>query len=528
MKSSGPTRVRRPKPSRRVRAFVGQFEAAIDGRGKTRAQEVEETTGQGAVLDISADMRAEDQQRSLYENAPIGFFTLDRQGRICELNEMGARLLGFSASWLLGRAFVVFVARQDVRRFLNLLRDSRRTTEPCVMDMDLFVGTATLHVQVSVVTSNDSKGAHQLSVVDLSDITHTETLLRDSLSDWYSLLHNAPDTILTVDNRGRIMFVNKPMWGYSTTALVGTSILEYVPEAEHPTVLRCLSQAFRFNRRSMCDVQGTNAGASEWFNFSFGTPHAEGETASAARKTKGALLSTTLMIREISEHKRKEASLRASGEQFRDFAAHTDAVREEERTRVAREIHDELGQALTALKLDLAWVQGKTARNATVRKKMRSMIADIDDTIERVRRISSELRPSILDDLGLIAAVEWQLGQFRKRTRTRTEFVCTEENLVLSSEAAAAVFRVVQEALTNIMRHAKATKVTVKLDRVSEGVCISIVDNGKGMVRSQETALKSLGIVGMKERIARFGGEFKLFSEPGKGTRLEITIPENQ
>src|SRR5262249_9764365 len=140
-------------------------------------------------------------------------------------------------------------------------------------------------------------------------------------------------------------------------------------------------------------------------------------------------------------------------------------------------------------------------------------------------RIASELRPSILDDLGLVAAIEWQVSQFKKRTGIRTEVVSNGDGVTLPGEASGAVFRVVQEALTNVMRHANATKLRITLDRLSHALRIVIVDNGKGMTHSQETDLKSLGVVGMKERISRLGGELNIFSEPGKGTRLDIIIP---
>jgi signal transduction histidine kinase len=233
------------------------------------------------------------------------------------------------------------------------------------------------------------------------------------------------------------------------------------------------------------------------------------------------------VIREISEHKRSEEALRASGEQMRDFAAHVEAVLEDERTRVAREIHDELGQAMTALKIDLAWLQRQATRTPAVRKKMKQMAADVDDTIQRVRRISTELRPAILDDLGLVAAIEWQLEQFRKHTRIRADFVSSDEIISISRPTAAAIFRVVQEALTNVMRHARATRVSITLDQVPDTLLISILDNGVGMARTQGKDLKSLGIVGMRERITRLGGDFKLLSRPGKGTRLEISIPKD-
>jgi PAS domain S-box-containing protein len=459
-------------------------------------------------------------ERRLSDQGTAGFFALDRQGRIREVNDIGAKMLGFRGSWLVGRAFVVFVARQDVQRFLDLLVESTRVPKTHMIQIDLYLGARTTPVEVSLVAAAGTL-TYQLAVIDLTQARDSEQALQ-SLSNWYSLLHNAPDTILTVDFRGRIHFVNKPTWGYSVSALVGTNILDYVPQTEHPKVLRCLSQAFRFHKRSMCDIASFDAHSSRWFNFSFGIPH---WSSVADSVTSATTIATTLVIREVSELKRTEQTLRESGEQLREFAAHVDAVREEERTRVAREIHDELGQALTALKLDLSWLQKKSGPAAGTRKKVKQMMADVDNTIQSVRRISSELRPSVLDDLGLIPAIEWLLAQFRKRTRIRTELICKEETLHIASNVAAAVFRVVQEALTNVIRHAEASQVAVRLWQLGDTVRISIADNGRGMTKKQSTNLKALGIVGMKERILRFGGDFKLSSEPGRGTRIEISIP---
>ena len=229
------------------------------------------------------------------------------------------------------------------------------------------------------------------------------------------------------------------------------------------------------------------------------------------------------MIREISEHKRMVASLRTSSEKLRDFAARLEAVREEERTRVAREIHDELGQSLTALKLDLSWLQKRSGNG--IRKELKSAIVQVDNTIIKVRKIASQLRPPILDDLGLIPAIDWQMRDFRKRTGIEIEVASNVEELNLSADSSAAVFRVVQEALTNVIRHAKASSVRVNLDATGRSLRISIEDNGQGMKYNQNTDFKSLGIIGMKERIARLGGMFQIFSEPGKGTRLDIVIP---
>jgi PAS domain S-box-containing protein len=451
------------------------------------------------------------------EDMPIAFYTLNRQGRICEVNERGAKLLGFSTAWLIGRPFLVFVARQDVRRFLKILGESvHRRGQSQMADLDIHVADRTVPVQISLTTRGQRTSlVHRLTVVDMTDVRNTERLLAESRARWFSIVQNAPDTIMTMDLHGRIAFVNRPVWGYSSRALIGTTLDDHVPDFERLKLRRCLEHAVRHGRPSVCEVTGVNGDWKRWFSFSFGSPD----------RGRGADGTTTLIIREISEHKRTEERLRASGEQMRDFAAKLEAVREEERTRVAREIHDELGQALTALKLDLSWIQSRTPASSAMRKKMKGMIAQVDATIECVRRISSELRPAILDDLGLIPAIEWQVAEFRKRTRIRTELAANAEGLSLPMEASAAVFRVVQEALTNVMRHADASKVRVEILLKDRALLISIADNGNGMSRKREMDLKSLGIVGMRERIARLGGDFNIFSGPGQGTRIDIVIP---
>jgi signal transduction histidine kinase len=200
-------------------------------------------------------------------------------------------------------------------------------------------------------------------------------------------------------------------------------------------------------------------------------------------------------------------------------------VREEERTRIAREIHDELGQALTILKLDLSWLQDKTDVQTAARKKIRSMIAGVDQTIEHVRRIVAELRPSILDELGLPAAIEWQVSEFQQRTGICGVFESNNLQLSLAKETAAALFRVVQEALTNVVRHANARRVRVAMRARNGMLRIAVTDDGKGFARQQMNSRTSFGIVGMRERLHRIGGEFNIYSGPGRGTRLEITAP---
>ena len=459
---------------------------------------------------------------------PVGSYLLDRQGRIRDVNEKGAAILGFSMEWLLGRPFVVFVAPKHVREFLDSLTEARRQPVDRLLNLVLLESNRRHPAQVSISTSlMDSQLMHRLTVVDMTDIRKTERQLQESLSNWDTLIHHAPETIMTIDHHGRITFVNKGIWGYSVEMLMETNLFDHVPEKEHPKILHCLSEAFRQSRASTCEISGIDDDWTVWYLFSFGGPHQLVINKRGVPVTTTTTTTTTLLIREISEHKRMEETLRVSGEHLRDFAARLEAVREEERTRVAREIHDDLGQALTALKLDLSWLQGKRVSPSMLKSKLTSIIGQVDETIDRVRRISSELRPPLLDNLGLIPAIDWHLSELRKHARIRARMTSNVEDLDLPMEVSVAVFRVAQEALTNVVRHAKASRVEVHIRFEQNELHVSVIDNGVGIGKNNKSDLRSLGIVGMKERISRIGGAFSISSEPGKGTRLDLKVPVN-
>jgi PAS domain S-box-containing protein len=216
--------------------------------------------------------------------------------------------------------------------------------------------------------------------------------------------------------------------------------------------------------------------------------------------------------------------------QLRALFGYIERVREDERTGIAREIHDELGQALTAIKIDLSWIAqrlpaGDPERNASLIDKLAEMARMTDETIDCVRRISSELRPGVLDDLGLLAAIEWQAEEFERRTGTE----CTvESNLTdsrLDRNLSTAVFRAFQEALTNVTRHARASRVDVRLIDDRLRLRLQVQDNGRGMATQAISSPRSLGLIGMRERARRLGGSVTITSEAGRGTLVVVDVP---
>jgi signal transduction histidine kinase len=201
-------------------------------------------------------------------------------------------------------------------------------------------------------------------------------------------------------------------------------------------------------------------------------------------------------------------------------------VREEERIQIARDIHDDLGQQLTGLKMDVNWLNKKLeTEDEIIKQKIKSMIELIDETVKSVRKISSNLRPSILDDLGLIAALEWHSEEVEKRSEIKVNFSADITEPELTVAMATGIFRIYQEVLTNAVRHANAHEVRSSLQLTDNFLVLKIKDDGQGMDLAKAGSKKTLGLIGIKERIFAMEGKYDLKSEPGKGTRITISIP---
>jgi signal transduction histidine kinase len=217
---------------------------------------------------------------------------------------------------------------------------------------------------------------------------------------------------------------------------------------------------------------------------------------------------------------------RAARQQLRDLASYLQTAREEERARIAREIHDEFGQVLTALKIDLSWLSKRLPTDKLSLAQKASAMSDlIDSTIQTVRHVVTELRPGLLDDLGLAAAIEWQAQEFAERTGMDCELHLGDQDIALDRDLATAIFRIFQETLTNVVRHAEATKVGVRLEDRPEEVALIVWDNGKGVTPSELSDPKSMGLVGMRERARTLGGQVVFEGIPGQGTTVTLRMP---
>jgi signal transduction histidine kinase len=231
-----------------------------------------------------------------------------------------------------------------------------------------------------------------------------------------------------------------------------------------------------------------------------------------------------MLSAELSERAATEQRLRASEENLRALAAHLQSVREEERVAIARDIHDDLGQALTGLKYDIGGLAKACAKDPDIVQRTAAIGLAIDKIINSVRRISSGLRPEVLDEIGLSAAVEWQAREFSRRTGIRCSVEVDPAFTNPDRERSTAVFRVLQELLTNVARHANATRVNVSLSE-GEVIHLRVEDNGRGIEKDKFEHARSLGFMGLRERVLAFGGTIEVEGREGEGTTARVSIP---
>ncbi len=223
---------------------------------------------------------------------------------------------------------------------------------------------------------------------------------------------------------------------------------------------------------------------------------------------------------------RQREELAKINEQLRNLTAHVDAVREGERTSIAREIHDELGQVLTAIKMDVSWIAKRLENEqGWLADKAEETLQMVDGAIQSVKRISAELRPGVLDDIGLAAAIEWAAKDFQKRAGIACKVSVHPENITVDRMRSTALFRILQESLTNIVRHANASRVAVSLQEENRKIVLTVKDNGKGISKEEIMSPHAFGLIGMRERVQFLGGEVAVTGAPGQGTSISVTLP---
>lgn len=360
---------------------------------------------------------------------------------------------------------------------------------------------------------------------DISEMKRVEEALRESSQFNQQIIAGAREGIVVYGPDLRYQVWNpfmETLSGVPASEVIGKHPLEAFPFLEAEGIFALIQRALAGESVSTGDrpFRLAPTGKKGWVSSTLGP----------LRKASGEIIGVISMVHDITARRKAEQALQESTEQLRALSAHLQTVREEERTRIAREIHDELGQALTGLKMDLNWLDRRLLDTAgrdypDVLEKARSMASMVEATISTVRRIATDLRPGVLDDLGVVAAIEWQAHDFQKRSGIRCRFQSNVEDIDLDPGRSTALFRIFQETLTNIARHAEATAVNIKLTRKDAELILEVRDNGRGISAGELSGTGSLGLLGMRERAHSLGGEVQIEGRQGKGTTVIARIP---
>jgi len=351
-----------------------------------------------------------------------------------------------------------------------------------------------------------------------------EKTLAETESRYHQLIKNINESIILLDEKGIISFVNDnflKMNGYSQAEIIGHSIEEFLER-------KSLEE---YRKQESCKKNENH------YEFELVWEKKNGQNVITKASLeliyddKADFKGSLMVLTDITKRRQVEKELVRSQWELRRLSQHLQNIREKEGKRIAREIHDELGQALTALKMDVFYLSKKFLNNHKNKElfmeKTKSMLELIDETICTVQKISAELRPRLLDDLGLVPAIEWYIKDFKERTKIECKSDLDFNGIKLDPDCSTAIFRIFQEALTNIARHAEATKVNISLKRINSQLQIQISDNGKGIKEDDIYSPNSLGLIGIRERIRPFNGELKLYTSENGGTTLSVSLPFN-
>lgn len=476
----------------------------------------------GVGIDISEKVKSqqelkesEEKYRTLIEQASDGIFISNKDGFYQDVNTSATNLTGYSKNELLGLNIrdILFADEDNHsgRMIEGILQGDMVVTECLIRQKN----GAFIHVEISAKMLPD--GRYQGIVRDISTRKKAEEAIRLS-EHKYRLLFDQnpmPMSMVSLPER-KFIDVNVAaieFYGYSKEEFLQMSINDLRPEEER--------SASSYMSSFSSGISNTGI----WRH----------------RKKDGALVKVNiithdiiyegkqvklLLANDVTEKIMAEERLKKSHEDLRQLATHLQDIREDERTHIAREIHDELGQQLTGLKMDISWLSKKVnSPNEEINIKLAEALALIDETVKTVRRIATQLRPSILDDLGLVSAMEWQSEEFEKRFDIKTVFHTGLGNVDLDKEIATGIFRIFQECLTNVLRHSKATEVKALLTAGNGVLRLMVSDNGVGFNADDIEHKKTLGLLGMKERTLMMGGTYDITSKHGEGTTVNITVP---
>lgn len=465
--------------------------------------------------------------KTLTSTAPVGIFETDANGLTTYVNETWLQYTGMHFEEAMGDGWLDAVYPED-REWLQKGWHSKTQ-----MKSESFSEYRLIDKQgrqrwvngraVPVFSETGAVSGYIGIILDVTERKTSEERIMNSEESKRLILSSALDAIVIIDSTSKITFWNpqaEKIFGWTAEEVIGKTLMETIIPTEYENAHRQGMQHYLQSGKGpilnrLIEVTACNK-AGLLFPIELSILPVKQETGR----------SFCAFIRNITERKQAESSLKESSEQLRELSRHLQKVREEERTKIAREIHDELGQQLTGLKMDIAWLMKKTGMdNTVIKSKFDDTLSLVDNTVRSIRRIATELRPSVIDDLGLNASLEWQVAEFGKRMDSEIKYENSFDDTNINPDISIGLFRVLQESLTNIAKHSAAKKIKINIRQINDAVQLTVEDDGIGFDTKAKKDQLTFGLIGIKERTNMLDGECTVFSEPATGTKIEVTIP---
>lgn len=457
--------------------------------------------------------KSRDRYVDLYEFAPVGYLTVTRDGLIGEINLTGTRLLGMERNKLLRRRFVSFVVPEQRDHWNRLFVDTLQSsgTNSCELTLAKTEGER-LQARLDCVclAKNDKPSVVRIALTDITRQSRAE----DALHEWQQFVECASWGMAIGDVKNRTFRRVNPafakMHGYTMEELLGMQSIDLFAPENRDDYTRYYDSMFKAGYHSFETMRLRKDGST----------FPAVMDASIVKGFDGAA-NYIISVKDITQRKANE-------QRMNELAEHLQNVREEEKANIAREIHDDLGGTLTALKMETYWLAEELSASKETEPLLKhvELISQLtENAVNVTRRVITGLRPTILDDLGLLAALEWQAQQFRDHTGIACRVNSVEDKVNLDRQRSIALFRIFQETLTNVARHSGASSVEVEFCCGDKEVMLSVCDNGCGLPDGHTVAPTLYGVRGMCERARQLGGRIKFDSPPGGGFNVTVTLP---
>jgi len=467
---------------------------------------------QRLVLEQTVELeRSEKRNKAIVDALPDMVFVIDKDGRYIDYNNPAGQKDIVPKGELIGKKIDEVLPADISVEIMENIRKVMATRNMITHSYQLDVDNERLDYEARYIAQDKDV---LIVVRNVTETKKAEQRIRESEVKYRTLVQQATDGIFIANFEGKFLMVNP----------AGCKLSQYTEEE--------LLNIRIYDLALMSELQV--------MPFKFDELLA-GKTATSERRMRrkdGELIDVEItakiiapdrflaFARDISERKKAENELRKSREDLRMLSNYIENVREEERLNLSREIHDELGQQLTVLKMDISRLGKKMiSQEESHTENFEQVLLSINNMVETVRKIAAELRPGLLDDLGLVATLEWYCNDFTKRTGIKTNFIPGVTEDKFPQKVNICLFRIFQESLTNVVRHAEAKKIDVSLVWQNQQLILMIEDDGKGLDLDSINTRKTLGIMGMKERALMVGGFYNIYSTPGKGTIVEVAVP---